>query len=179
MCFHLLLHLQTEDNEKEINRLSTFPFPPCMNSINRRHNTEWVQSLPLHISILFQLISSPHPFILLWKGLTWSPGAVMRMITSQVYLFLSFVLHVTVFFCKQNETVRCLLTTSNKWTLSQCYMIWYDDSFGTRVQKTNKQKRWWVQFWFCFLCIVSLTYEALWCVQVSRVNLLCGIPVTP
>ncbi|XP_070703781.1 caspase recruitment domain-containing protein 10 [Pempheris klunzingeri] len=30
----------TEDNEKEINRLSTFPFPPCMNSINRRFNTE-------------------------------------------------------------------------------------------------------------------------------------------
>ncbi|KAG8006406.1 Caspase recruitment domain-containing protein 10, partial [Nibea albiflora] len=36
-----ILHLQTEDNEKEINRLSTFPFPPCMNSINRRHNTEF------------------------------------------------------------------------------------------------------------------------------------------
>ncbi|TDH02630.1 hypothetical protein EPR50_G00154450 [Perca flavescens] len=32
---------QTEDNEKEINRLSTFPFPPCMNSINRRFNTEF------------------------------------------------------------------------------------------------------------------------------------------
>ncbi|XP_058509366.1 caspase recruitment domain-containing protein 10 [Solea solea] len=31
----------TEDNEKEINRLSTFPFPPCMNSINRRVNTEF------------------------------------------------------------------------------------------------------------------------------------------
>ncbi|KAK2833789.1 hypothetical protein Q5P01_017678 [Channa striata] len=31
----------TEDNEKEINRLSTFPFPPCMNSINRRFNTEF------------------------------------------------------------------------------------------------------------------------------------------
>uniref|UniRef100_UPI003AAB36ED caspase recruitment domain-containing protein 10 n=1 Tax=Centroberyx gerrardi TaxID=166262 RepID=UPI003AAB36ED len=30
-----------EDNEKEINRLSTFPFPPCMNSINRRFNTEF------------------------------------------------------------------------------------------------------------------------------------------
>nr|XP_040047411.1 caspase recruitment domain-containing protein 10 isoform X1 [Gasterosteus aculeatus aculeatus] len=30
----------TEDNEKEINRLSTFPFPPCMNSINRRFNTD-------------------------------------------------------------------------------------------------------------------------------------------
>ncbi|TMS15107.1 Caspase recruitment domain-containing protein 10 [Larimichthys crocea] len=35
------LLLSTEDNEKEINRLSTFPFPPCMNSINRRHNTEF------------------------------------------------------------------------------------------------------------------------------------------
>ncbi|TKS91539.1 Caspase recruitment domain-containing protein 10 CARD-containing MAGUK protein 3 [Collichthys lucidus] len=34
------LLLSTEDNEKEINRLSTFPFPPCMNSINRRHNTD-------------------------------------------------------------------------------------------------------------------------------------------
>lgn len=33
---------QSEDNEKEINRLSTFPFPPCINSINRRFNTEWV-----------------------------------------------------------------------------------------------------------------------------------------
>ncbi|KAG7216244.1 hypothetical protein INR49_029095 [Caranx melampygus] len=32
---------RTEDNEKEINRLSTFPFPPCMNSINRRVNTEF------------------------------------------------------------------------------------------------------------------------------------------
>ncbi|XP_068605881.1 caspase recruitment domain-containing protein 10 [Brachionichthys hirsutus] len=31
----------TEDNEKEINRLSTFPFPPCMNSINRRVNIEF------------------------------------------------------------------------------------------------------------------------------------------
>ncbi|KAM3864409.1 caspase recruitment domain-containing protein 10 [Diretmus argenteus] len=31
----------TEDNEKEINRLSIFPFPPCMNSINRRFNTEF------------------------------------------------------------------------------------------------------------------------------------------
>ncbi|KAM8824125.1 caspase recruitment domain-containing protein 10 isoform 1-T1 [Synchiropus picturatus] len=28
-------------NEKEINRLSTFPFPPCVNSINRRFNTEF------------------------------------------------------------------------------------------------------------------------------------------
>ncbi|XP_060946543.1 caspase recruitment domain-containing protein 10 isoform X3 [Limanda limanda] len=33
--------LSTEDNEKEINRLSTFPFPPCMNSINRRATTEF------------------------------------------------------------------------------------------------------------------------------------------
>ncbi|KAM6957867.1 caspase recruitment domain-containing protein 10 [Aplochiton taeniatus] len=31
----------TEDSEKEINRLSTFPFPPCINSINRRFNTEF------------------------------------------------------------------------------------------------------------------------------------------
>eukprot|EP00066_Takifugu_rubripes_P012733 XP_011601999.1 PREDICTED: caspase recruitment domain-containing protein 10 isoform X1 [Takifugu rubripes] len=31
----------TENNAKEINRLSTFPFPPCMNSINRRFNTEF------------------------------------------------------------------------------------------------------------------------------------------
>ncbi|CAL8271001.1 unnamed protein product [Lota lota] len=30
-----------EENEKEINRLSTFPFPPCINSINRRFNTEF------------------------------------------------------------------------------------------------------------------------------------------
>ncbi|KAL6460951.1 hypothetical protein MHYP_G00309170 [Metynnis hypsauchen] len=29
------------DRAKEINRLSTFPFPPCMNSINRRVNTEF------------------------------------------------------------------------------------------------------------------------------------------
>nr|XP_046271268.1 caspase recruitment domain-containing protein 11 isoform X2 [Scatophagus argus] len=35
------LLLSTEDNEKEINRLSTFPFPPCMNSINRRFNIEF------------------------------------------------------------------------------------------------------------------------------------------
>lgn len=35
------LLLSTETNEKEINRLSTFPFPPCMNSINRRVNTEF------------------------------------------------------------------------------------------------------------------------------------------
>ncbi|XP_034566840.1 caspase recruitment domain-containing protein 10-like [Notolabrus celidotus] len=34
------LLLSTEDSEKEINRLSTFPFPPCMNSINRRFKTE-------------------------------------------------------------------------------------------------------------------------------------------
>ncbi|KAM6905071.1 caspase recruitment domain-containing protein 11 [Xenentodon cancila] len=31
----------TKDDEKEINRLSTFPFPPCMNSIHRRFNTEF------------------------------------------------------------------------------------------------------------------------------------------
>ncbi|XP_040927755.1 caspase recruitment domain-containing protein 10 isoform X2 [Betta splendens] len=30
-----------EHNEKEINRLSTFPFPPCMNSIQRRCHTEF------------------------------------------------------------------------------------------------------------------------------------------
>lgn len=35
------LLLSTENDEKEINRLSTFPFPPCMNSINRRVNTEF------------------------------------------------------------------------------------------------------------------------------------------
>ncbi|XP_074552988.1 caspase recruitment domain-containing protein 11 [Halichoeres trimaculatus] len=35
------LLLLSEDNEKEINRLSTFPFPPCMNSINRRFNKEF------------------------------------------------------------------------------------------------------------------------------------------
>lgn len=35
------LLVSAEDNEKEINRLSTFPFPPCMNSINRRCNTEF------------------------------------------------------------------------------------------------------------------------------------------
>ncbi|XP_028268715.1 caspase recruitment domain-containing protein 11 isoform X2 [Parambassis ranga] len=35
------LFSSTENNEKEINRLSTFPFPPCMNSINRRFNTEF------------------------------------------------------------------------------------------------------------------------------------------
>ncbi|KAM8844439.1 caspase recruitment domain-containing protein 10 isoform 2-T3 [Spinachia spinachia] len=34
----------TEDSEKEINRLSTFPFPPCTNSINRRFNTEFDSS---------------------------------------------------------------------------------------------------------------------------------------
>ncbi|XP_033944307.1 caspase recruitment domain-containing protein 10 isoform X2 [Pseudochaenichthys georgianus] len=34
------LFSSTED-EKEINRLSTFPFPPCMNSINRRCNVEF------------------------------------------------------------------------------------------------------------------------------------------
>ncbi|XP_017272012.1 caspase recruitment domain-containing protein 10 [Kryptolebias marmoratus] len=31
----------TKDDEKEINRLSTFAFPPCMNSINRRCNIEF------------------------------------------------------------------------------------------------------------------------------------------
>lgn len=35
------LLISAEDNEKEINRLSTFPFPPCMNSINRRFNAEF------------------------------------------------------------------------------------------------------------------------------------------
>ncbi|CAJ1075828.1 caspase recruitment domain-containing protein 10-like [Xyrichtys novacula] len=35
------LLLSTEHNEKEINRLSTFPFPPCMNSINRRFHIEF------------------------------------------------------------------------------------------------------------------------------------------
>ncbi|XP_016530926.1 caspase recruitment domain-containing protein 11 [Poecilia formosa] len=31
----------SKDSEKEINRLSTFPFPPCVNSINRRFHTEF------------------------------------------------------------------------------------------------------------------------------------------
>ncbi|CAN9505167.1 unnamed protein product [Ophioblennius macclurei] len=35
------LLLSTENDEKEINRLSIFPFPPCMNSINRRFNVEF------------------------------------------------------------------------------------------------------------------------------------------
>ncbi|XP_011476805.1 caspase recruitment domain-containing protein 10 isoform X2 [Oryzias latipes] len=35
------LLLLTRDDEKEINRLSTFAFPPCVNSINRRVNTEF------------------------------------------------------------------------------------------------------------------------------------------
>ncbi|KAF7220732.1 caspase recruitment domain-containing protein 11 [Nothobranchius furzeri] len=35
------LPVSAKDSEKEINRLSTFPFPPCMNSINRRCNTEF------------------------------------------------------------------------------------------------------------------------------------------
>ncbi|KAL4658045.1 caspase recruitment domain-containing protein 10-like isoform X2 [Arapaima gigas] len=35
------LVIATEDSEKDINRLSTFAFPPCMNSINRRVNTEF------------------------------------------------------------------------------------------------------------------------------------------
>ncbi|XP_056262532.1 caspase recruitment domain-containing protein 10 isoform X2 [Pseudoliparis swirei] len=35
------LFSSAEDSEKEINRLSTFPFPPCMDSINRRFNTEF------------------------------------------------------------------------------------------------------------------------------------------
>ncbi|RVE69178.1 hypothetical protein OJAV_G00075230 [Oryzias javanicus] len=35
------LLLLMRDNEKEINRLSTFAFPPCVNSINRRVNTEF------------------------------------------------------------------------------------------------------------------------------------------
>ncbi|XP_015248885.1 PREDICTED: caspase recruitment domain-containing protein 10 [Cyprinodon variegatus] len=30
-----------KDNEKQINRLSTFAFPPCMNSINRRFNSDF------------------------------------------------------------------------------------------------------------------------------------------
>ncbi|KAF3846756.1 hypothetical protein F7725_003834 [Dissostichus mawsoni] len=33
--------LSSTEDEKEINRLSTFPFPPCMNSINRRCNIEF------------------------------------------------------------------------------------------------------------------------------------------
>ncbi|XP_061158829.1 caspase recruitment domain-containing protein 11 isoform X1 [Syngnathus typhle] len=33
--------LSPTEDEKEINRLSTFPFPPCKNSINRRFNTEF------------------------------------------------------------------------------------------------------------------------------------------
>ena len=44
--FFILSYLQMEENEKEINRLSTFPFPPCLNSINRRFNTEWVTEAP-------------------------------------------------------------------------------------------------------------------------------------
>ncbi|CAL9693660.1 unnamed protein product [Knipowitschia caucasica] len=35
------LLISADDNEKEINRLSTFPFPPCVNSINRRFNAEF------------------------------------------------------------------------------------------------------------------------------------------
>ncbi|XP_064170686.1 caspase recruitment domain-containing protein 10 [Anguilla rostrata] len=42
-CYNSEENLLTpmEDSEKEINRLSIFPFPPCVNSINRRCNTEF------------------------------------------------------------------------------------------------------------------------------------------
>uniref|UniRef100_A0A3B3V2H9 CARD domain-containing protein n=1 Tax=Poecilia latipinna TaxID=48699 RepID=A0A3B3V2H9_9TELE len=40
-CFGPCCSLDLDLNsEKEINRLSTFPFPPCVNSINRRFHTE-------------------------------------------------------------------------------------------------------------------------------------------
>ncbi len=55
LSFYSSLYPQTEDNEKEINRLSTFPFPPCMNSINRRFNTEWVYEP--HITLLRHIFS--------------------------------------------------------------------------------------------------------------------------
>ncbi|XP_055079444.1 caspase recruitment domain-containing protein 11 isoform X1 [Periophthalmus magnuspinnatus] len=35
------LLISAENSEKEINRLSTFPFPPCLDSINRRFNAEF------------------------------------------------------------------------------------------------------------------------------------------
>ncbi|KAJ8251617.1 hypothetical protein GJAV_G00223270 [Gymnothorax javanicus] len=42
-CYNSEENLLTpmENSEKEINRLSTFPFPPCVNSINRRCTTEF------------------------------------------------------------------------------------------------------------------------------------------
>ncbi|KAJ8254347.1 hypothetical protein COCON_G00209590 [Conger conger] len=42
-CYNSEENLLTpmEDSEKDINRLSLFPFPPCVNSINRRCNTEF------------------------------------------------------------------------------------------------------------------------------------------
>lgn len=113
MC--LPLSPQTEDNEKEINRLSTFPFPPCMNSINRRFNTEWVhkshvQPDYMNVFTVLNLISLfPH-----WKGLIWTPGAVMRTITLQVCLILSCLTWTTgtVCFCVwctvNCEAARCL-----------------------------------------------------------------------
>ncbi|CDQ89071.1 unnamed protein product [Oncorhynchus mykiss] len=37
----VLCVLQTVDSERDVNRLSIFPFPPCMDSINRRVNIEF------------------------------------------------------------------------------------------------------------------------------------------
>ncbi|KAI1239173.1 Caspase recruitment domain-containing protein 10, partial [Lamprotornis superbus] len=49
----------TPDSEKDINRLSTFPFPPCIGSILRRQREE--RCMPYKRSLMVQLPSVGHP----------------------------------------------------------------------------------------------------------------------
>ncbi|XP_074682684.1 caspase recruitment domain-containing protein 10 isoform X4 [Strix aluco] len=49
----------TPDNEKDINRLSTFPFPPCIGSILRRQRED--RCMPYKRSLVVQLTSMAHP----------------------------------------------------------------------------------------------------------------------
>uniref|UniRef100_A0A8D0H550 Caspase recruitment domain family member 10 n=1 Tax=Sphenodon punctatus TaxID=8508 RepID=A0A8D0H550_SPHPU len=52
--------LATPDNEKAINRLSTFPFPPCAGSILRRQQEDGLISLVVQLSTMSYL-SNPMP----------------------------------------------------------------------------------------------------------------------
>lgn len=101
--------------------------------------------------------------------------AVMTMITLQVYLILSCLL------CKQNEGQPSISHhAEKKLTFKQLSMILSFFHLVSKYNKTSQRKR--LQFWFCLLCmsyIVSVSYEALWCFQATRANLLCAIPGTP
>lgn len=158
--FFFLFYSQSEDNEKEINRLSTFPFPPCINSMNRRFNTEWVfvdlywkERLDYFIfSFIFHHVTINFPFFSkVWLGLMgqrWErqhPRCGVRWLRHVLFAA---------------NASSCLL---NKWKWGNHFFFFCPDNFL-----------------FLMLCNVNLiSWSGLPAVfQASRVSRPCGILAT-